>query len=151
MEAFQDMPGLPPAWQLLAAINLGAVPVFSGLVYIVFVGFLWYWVARNIESWQQRKAVCNLSNIPLRIMADLLLVGIGIVVLVYSPGRLLTSRFGWALVQLEYRFNPLLLVTVTILHLAWSLALLFFFGRDLLSVLRIIYRRRNPVHSPPLS
>jgi hypothetical protein len=157
MEAIQDMPGLPPAWQLLAAINL-AVPVFPGPVYIVFVGFLWYWIARNIESWQRRKAVCSFSKAPLRVAADLLFIGIGIVigyvVLVRDlPGGALREGFGSFSVVVHglYRFHPLILITVTVLHLAWSFDLLFFFGRDLLFALRIIHSRRASVHSLPLS
>ena len=84
----KDMPGTPPSFTLLIAINAPlAIPralVFrylpgrwDDITLVVAIGMFWYWVSLNIESWQRNRRVFMFSRIPLRLAADTIAVGIG--------------------------------------------------------------------------
>jgi hypothetical protein len=140
-----DMPPQPPAWQLSTAINMPIVLIralwtrmgvwgwWDEGLYIAVVGLFWYWIAMNMQSWRQQRAVRTFSNPPLRVTADLLLIMLGIVfggvVAFHDPAD---PALRYSIVAHHW----LWFVTITGLHLVWSLTFLFFFGRDLISVLR---------------
>ena len=128
----QDMPGTPPSFTLLMAINAPlAMPralVFrylSGwwdeITLVVAIGGLWYWVSLNIQAWQQRRRVFTFSWIPLRLVGDIIAVGIGAM---------------WAYVLWHIRASNLhalswlWLVPCIFLQALWSGVLIFFFARD---------------------
>jgi len=131
----QDMPGPAPASEVLMAINAPVALTASlwfrylpaswdGVILIAAIGLFWYWVALNIRSWQWRREVFIFSWAPLRLVADFILIGVG-GLLGFScaheilHGYLPFTRLGWL------RFVPCMG-----LLLAWSLVLIFFFGRD---------------------
>jgi hypothetical protein len=99
-------------------------------VFISAIAILWYWVALNVESWRRDRKVLAFSWLPLRLTADLLLIALGVFwgVVFTTQGRLIHA-------DLELS-SPLLAFPVLGLLLAWSLALVFFFGRDLIHCVR---------------
>ncbi len=81
MMRIQDMPGTPPSFTLLVAINAPvALPRivlyrylpgwWDAITFIAGIGVFWYWVARNIESWRQTRRVFMFSWRPLRLAGD---------------------------------------------------------------------------------
>jgi hypothetical protein len=130
----QDMPGTPPCFTLLIAVNAPlAIPrmlVFRYLrgwwddvTLVVAIGVFWYWVSLNIESWRQSRRVCMFSWIPLRLTGDTIAVGVGAVWLFMLWRNYPHYGFSWA--------DWMWLVPSVCLILFWSLTLIAFFGRDL--------------------
>ena len=131
----QDMPGAPPSFTLLIAINAPlAVPRALAFRYlpgwldhitlVVAIAMFWLWVSLNIESWQQSRRVFMFSWTPLRLAGDMMAVGIGVVwffVLwrhrAYSLPPLLSLDWLW--------FIP-----CVCLPILWSTMLILLFGRD---------------------
>lgn len=139
---FDDMPSPPLPFKLCMSINAPAgplrnmwahyVPDSADRPLLIFtVGLLWYLVALNIESWRRSRVVLAFSWIPLRLMADLLLVMLGLLFGGWFAveGR----RYGLPLWSVSsWLWIPALLIPL----LAWSLALIFFFGRDFIHCVR---------------
>ena len=87
----QDMPGFPPSFIPLAAINFPLAmfrtlmsPYFPFLwgrwgdvALVIAIGVFWYWVSLNIESWHQSRRVFMFSWKPLRLAGDTMAVGVG--------------------------------------------------------------------------
>jgi hypothetical protein len=137
----QDMPGPAPAFTLCISINAPiALPrallfrhVSASWDYVVLVlaaGMLWYWVALNIESLRREGKVLMFRWVPLRVVGDLMLIAMGVfwgLTFVAETRALRQPRplSGW--LWASGIFCPLL---------AWSLALIFFFGRDLIQCVR---------------
>jgi hypothetical protein len=138
----QDMPGPAPAFTLCISINAPiALPrallfrhisAFWDYVLVVLAaGVLWYWVAVNIGSWRRNRTVLTFRWTPLRLTADLLLVAMGVLFggWFVAEGRSLRpqpwppSRWLW-------------MAGILIPLLAWSLVLIFFFGRDFIHCIR---------------
>jgi len=129
-----DMPGPAPAFTLLILINAPLAPlralwyrhvstVWDDVTLVAAIGLLWYWVASNIYSWQEKRRVCMFSWAPLRLAGDMLAVGAGAFwIVVFVADR---SAF-----TVESRLGVPWTVAVVSLPLAWSLVLIFFFGRD---------------------
>lgn len=149
-----DMPGPSPAFQLLIAINAPlALPRLLCIHYLFYpwddvtliaaVGLLWYWVALNIDSWQKRKAVFMSARGSLRSLGDLVLIALGafwgfICVQDELTGRdLADSSLGLFQPWLRTPF----LVAVAVCSFGWSLALICFFGRDLI---QCVYPKNPP-------
>jgi hypothetical protein len=140
----QDMPGTPPSFTLLIAINAPlATPralVFrylpgwwDDITLVVAIGVFWYWVSLNIESWQQRRRILMFSWIPLRLLEDTIAVGIGVM---------------WAFVLWRHRaysLPPLTdwlwFVPCVCLPILWSAVLILLFGRDF--VLCLLHYKAN--------
>jgi hypothetical protein len=135
----QDMPGPDRAFILCISIN---APVFllralwfrhlSGwhdhALLIVVIGLLWFWVALNITSWQSRRAVRMFAWKPLRSAGDLLLTAVGGLL-----GFVVVMNFPEVAIRIKYSQNlteALWLASEPALFLAWSIVLIFFFGRD---------------------
>ena len=138
----QDMPGTPPAFTLCISINAPValprallfrhVSVFRDYVLVVLAaGALWYWVALNIGSWRRNRTVLTFPWAPLRLSADLLLVGMGVLVGCWfvEEGRSFRP-LPWPLASWFWMAGFLIPL------LAWSLALIFFFGRDFIHCIR---------------
>lgn len=156
-----DMPGTPPSFTLLIAINAPlATP--RALVYrylpgwwdqitlVVVIGVFWYWVSLNIESWQQKRRLFIFSWVPLRLVADAIAVAIGVmwVFMLWGAHWYTVPRYtvppgvsivrGWSLSQ-WLRFVP-----CSFLPVLWSATLIFFFGRD---ILHCVLHYRNKAKS----
>jgi hypothetical protein len=107
------------------------IPQLYDRVILLFgIALLWYWVARNIESWQERRTVVTFRWTPLRIAADLVLVSLGgFWAFVVINERLWKNRIlpdpTWIWVLSV--FTPIAL---------WAGVLIFFFGRDLILCVR---------------
>ena len=129
-----DMPGQSPAFTLLVSINapvaLARAFVFRRLpdqwdkvTFTAAIGLLWYWVALNLDSWRKRRTVSMFSWVPLRLVCDFVLLGVGVfwggVWVRTLPHYLPVSWFGWLSLVLRMGLEP-----------AWSLVLIFFVGRD---------------------
>ncbi len=132
-----DMPGPPPSFRLLIAINaplaVFRAQVLSGLpgcwgdiIFIPAIGMFWYGVSLNIESWQQTRRVLMFSWRPLRLVGDTVLVGVGVF---------------WALLLRAYAFpvlsftSWLWFVPLTGLPILWASGLILLFGRDFVQCL----------------
>jgi hypothetical protein len=134
----QDMPGLAPAFTLCISINAPiALPrallfrhlsaYWDYVVLVLAVGVLWYWVALNIESLRRGGNVLMFRWVPLRLAGDLLLIAMGAfwgIAWVPEARRSLTY-WPWAWMPCVLGFL-----------VAWSFALIFFFGRDFIRCLR---------------
>jgi hypothetical protein len=132
-----DMPGPSPAFQLLASINAPlALPralmfrhlhgLWDPITFIAAIGVFWYWVGLNIVSWRERRAAYLFSKIPLRLLADVLLIGVGVFWIfvcwkeIYpNPQERLFSAPDWG-------WYALLLG----LPILWGIVLISFFGYD---------------------
>jgi hypothetical protein len=157
-----DMPGPSPALRVLFAVNTplflpravwrnylyklyvwdNAVP-WDNVVLIVAVGLCWSGVALNIRSWQQCRTVLMFSWRPARFLLDVFLVIYGVLF------GLIGMFEGYKTVDAApYAFhgngcfgpnlwtNLLPSIAAASLYLAWSLVLIFFFGRDFIQALR---------------
>ena len=158
-----DMPGPSPTFEILTSINapvaLARAFWYSHLPYlwdagtlIVAVGLFWYWVALNIHSWRQRRTPFLFAWRPLRFAGNLLLIAVGVLwgiscvdevrsIVHVAPVWSGTGCFGplvWSM------WLPSIVVAG--LHLAWSLVLTLFFGRDVFHCLL----RKSPVSARPL-
>jgi hypothetical protein len=135
-----DMPGPPPSFKLLIAINAPlAVP--SALVFrylhgwwdditlVAAVAVFWYWVALNIESWQQRRHILMFSWTPLRLLGDVIGVGIGVMcALVLSHDFVLWRAYGFP--RVPSLAGWLWFIPCTCLPVLWSVVLITLFGRN---------------------
>ena len=136
MARHMDMPGPSPAFKLLVSINAPlALPrafVFRHLpgwwdpiTFTVGIGLLWYWVAMNIVSWRERGVAYLFSWRPLRLVADVVVIGIGLFWIVvcwneiHHPNERLFSLQDWM-------WYALLLG----LPIVWGMVLISFFGYD---------------------
>jgi hypothetical protein len=137
------MVGTTPGFTLLIALNAPLAFLrelyfrhtairepYDRLVFLFGIGVLWHWVGRNIESWNKRRTVVLFTWLPLRAAADLTLIGVGgfwaFVVInwrLWANRVLPNSTWIWILSV----FTPIAL---------WAVALVFFFGRDLLQIIR---------------
>jgi hypothetical protein len=144
-----DMAGPTPAFSLLIAINMPVslprmawyrhVPYpLEDFILIAAVGLFWYWVALNIPSW--RRTGFSSWWRPVQLVVDLAIVALGVVSGLYGVGkeydgsRSFTYGVGCFGPNLWFRFLPLILIGC--FYLAWSLVLIFFFGRDFIHALR---------------
>lgn len=84
-----DSPGISPEFRLLFAINapIGLPRLLWSRflpgswdypILIAAVGLLWFWVALNVNSWRQRRAIYMFSRAPFRIAGDLFLIATGV-------------------------------------------------------------------------
>jgi hypothetical protein len=132
----QDMPGTPPSFALLIAINaplaMPRVLVFrylpgwwDDITLVLAIAVFWYWVSLNIESLRHGRRVFMFSWRPLRLAGDTIAVGIGAM---------------WAFIlwrSPSYDLPPLVSLTAWLwfvpcicLSILWSVALILLFGRD---------------------
>jgi len=141
-----DMPGPPPAFTLLIAINAPlALPrllcirhifyPWDNVTLIAAVGLLWYWVALNTDSWRTHKAVFMFKRKSQRLVGDLALIALGAFwgFICVQDGLTARSFFDGSRFGLFHAWmRTPFLVAVAVCSLAWSLALIYFFGRDLI-------------------
>jgi hypothetical protein len=132
----QDMPGTPPSFTLLIAINAPlAMPralVFrylpgrwDDITLVLAIAVFWYWVSLNIESWQQSRRLFLFSWTPLRLVGDTIAVGIGVMwTFVLWRGR------AYSLPPLLSLTDWLWFVPCICLPILRSAALILLFGRD---------------------
>jgi hypothetical protein len=143
----QSVYGTPLPFKLLCSINapvallrelLWSHRLYCRWDYILFVaaiGVFWYWVALNIHSWRQTRRVLMFSWAPLRLAGDAVAVGTGALWLfVYWREPRSPYMPAW----------PNWIDFLMALLIMWSVALIFFFWRDLHCVLR-----KNPLSSAP--
>lgn len=134
----QDMPGFPPAFIPLAAINFPLVMLrtlmsrhfpflwgrWGDVALVIAIGVFWYWMSLNIESWHQSRRVFMFSWKPLRLAGDTIAVGFGAI---------------WPFVFVSrYLVPPPVSPTEWLLNvpaLLWSGALILLFGRDFVQCL----------------
>lgn len=136
MGRFDDMPGTAPAFKVCISINAPilllralwfryASTIGDTLVLVLAVGVLWYWVGLNVESWQRNRTVVMFSWASLRMGGDLLLIAVGVfwgLTFVVNARDLRPTPWSWSVLLWASAFlGPLL---------AWSVVLIFFFGRD---------------------
>lgn len=154
-----DMPGTAPHFTLLFAIN---APVFfpralwfehisyywDMIILVAMIGLLWYWFALNVIAWRTSRAVQMFSWAPLRLGCDAILTFYGLlfgVVCIWdtvAPRIGLYGPYGLRNLNLDWRWQPSLMATVTVLLLAWCVGLTYFFGRDFV---HCILRKRPTV------
>ena len=138
------MPGPAPAFTLLVSIN---APVafpralwsrylpdpWDDLTLIAAVGLLWYWVALNIDSWRRSRTAVMFRWAPLRLVGDLLLIVTGAFWGLIFVGKDLAEGVRGEALRNHFFLNwsqARWFIAVSGCHLAWSLVLIFFFGRD---------------------
>ncbi|SPF47119.1 membrane hypothetical protein [Candidatus Sulfotelmatobacter kueseliae] len=137
------MPGPSPGFTILISLNAPlalprelyyrhtAIPeLYDRVVLLCGIALLWYWVARNIEGWRERRTVVTFRRLRMRIAADLILIGLGgfwafVVVNERLWNRMSIPDPTW--IWILAVFTPIVL---------WAVALIFFFGRDLIQVIR---------------
>jgi len=136
-----DMPGPSPAFTFLIAVNVPLAPfraflfrylpvLWDRVFFIATVGLLWYWVALNVESWRRDRKVRVFQCLPLRLIVDTFLAALGVFL-----GCILVVQGRQIHMNLQFS-SPLLAPSVLGGLLAWSLTLIFFFGRDLIQCVR---------------
>lgn len=134
------MPGPAPAFTLLMSMNPPVAlvrgflywhwsPLWDRILSVTTIGALWYWVALNIDSWRERRAILQFAWVPLRMGTDLMVTAIGACLGFFCVASMMSS-----LLPL-----PWLVPTYASL-LIWSLGPMFIFGRDLVYCVR----RRSP-------
>jgi hypothetical protein len=141
-----DMPETPPSFRLLIAINAPlAVPralVFRYLpgwwdeiTLVVAIAVLWYWVALNIESWQQRHRILMFSWTPLRLSGDVIGVCVGVMcALLLCHDFILWRAYGFP--RVLSLTGWLWFIPCTFLPILWSMGLILLFGHDFVYCLR---------------
>lgn len=109
-------------------------PPWDRLTFIPAIGIFWYWVGLNVECWRERKTVRLFTSVPLRITADLLLIGSGVLLfIVLGTDPLYEGPWRW--------FSRIAVLTR-------SLGPIFLFGRDLIQCIRA---NKTPVRKPELA
>ena len=99
--------------------------LWDDITFTAAIGLLWYWVALNLHSLRQKRKVCMFSWPPLRLIGDIGAIGVGVGVFwgfIYWRSRLGCIPVSW----LGWLWCALLVS----LPLAWSVFLIFLFGRD---------------------
>jgi hypothetical protein len=151
-----DSPGPAPAFMLLVSINAPvalARGLWSGYLWsiwwdnpllIVALGFFWYWVALNFDSWRQQRSVFMFSWTPLRLVGDAVLIAVGVfwsfncvaaqVSVTPYRGLFPPHITGWMWFIASVGFQ-----------LAWALVLIFFFGRDLI---HCVLKKKSSLYLP---
>jgi hypothetical protein len=135
-----DMPGNPPSFTLLLAINAPlAIPqalvfrylpgVWRDIAFVVAIAVLWYWVALNMESWQQRRRILMFSWTPLRLFGDIIVFGVGVMLALVLAGDFVLGR-AYSLPPRLSLTEWLWFVPCACLPILWSALLIFLFGRD---------------------
>ena len=146
-----DSPGKHPAFILLACLNLPVAlflrpildlplpALWDNAMYAAGIGIFWYWVARRVQRYKERRTLFLFAWAPLRVTIDLFLIGIG-AFLLWSlienarsyphNGRLSPDNLGW------WWFIPTLACL-----LFWMLGLIVVFGTDLTQCLRGMFSR----------
>lgn len=141
----QDTPVVAPGVRLLFALNAPLIPLrllwsqilpplWDDASMVVTIALLWYLVAKNIASWREQRKVFIFSQLPLRLVADGILICDGAFLLLYFIGgvRWLLMYPSRMLIYPSRMVAWLLLV----LPLCWSFVLIFFFARDFVRCLR---------------
>jgi hypothetical protein len=134
-----DMPGPPPCFTLLIAINAPlAIPrmfVFrylrgwwDDITFVVAIAVFWYWVSLNIESWQKDRRLFLFSWMPLRLAGDMVGVGIGVIWTSVLWGG---NGYRYSLPSHLSVRDWLWFVPCAGLPILWSAVLIILFGRDL--------------------
>jgi hypothetical protein len=136
-----DMPGTPPSFALLIAINAPlAMPRalafrflpgwWDDITLVVAIALLWYWVALNLESWRRTRRILMFPWRPLRLLGDMIGVGAGVMcALVLSHDFFLWLAYGFP--RIPSLTGWLWFVSCTCLPIMWSAALIILFARDL--------------------
>ena len=142
----QDMPGTPPSFTLLIAINAplalprarafrylpGGDGWWDDITLVLAIWVFWHWVALSIESWQRGRHIAMFSWVPLRLVTDVTAIGIGVM----WAFLLLHSRSSYSLPPLLSWTDWLWFVPCICLPILWSAVLIILFGRDFVSCLR---------------
>jgi hypothetical protein len=139
----QDMPGTPPSFTLLIAINAPlAMPrmfvyrylpgCWDAITLVVAIMVFWYWVSLNVESLQHSRRVFIFSWTPLRLAGDTIAVGIGVMWIFV----LWSGRWRYSLPPLLSLKNWLWFVPCMGLPILWSAVLIALFGHDFVLCLR---------------
>lgn len=96
-------------------------------IFILTIGMLWYWVALNVESLRQTRAVFTFSMTALRLFSDLLLILAGLFSGLYLlRGLIFLHTLWWS------GWNWICCV----LYFAWFVSLTCLFTRDFISCIR---------------
>jgi hypothetical protein len=143
-----DMPGTPPSFTLLMAINAPlAMPralVFrylhgwwDDITLVLAIAVFWYWVSLNIESWQQSRRLFFFSWTPLRLAGDTIVIGIGV-----AWTFVLWRGHAYSLPPHLPLTDWLWFVPCTCLPILWSAMLILMFGRDF--VYCLIHSKAEP-------
>ncbi len=96
------------------------------------IGLLWYWVARNIESWRQVKRLLRAPHLAIQLTIDLLQVALGVLIGFMVFAEVSRYLFLWEI------------VTESTLGFMWCFALIIFPGWDLVELLRSIAGDKSP-------
>jgi hypothetical protein len=96
---------------------------------VATIGVLWYWVALNIDSLRERRAILHFAWAPLRIATDLMLTAMGACLGVICVASMVSS-----LLPLPWRIPTYASLLI------WSFVPMFIFGRDLVYCVR----RKSP-------
>ena len=148
MMHIQDMPGVPPWFMLLVALNAPvALPRallfrylpgwWDPIVFVTAIGVLWYWVALNIETLRTTREIVIFSWTPLRLAIDVIVVGVNLIWL-FLLGR---DRFSLPVTSTDWIWS----ISSMLLLALWSAAMVAFFGRDFIHCL--LHPRVKPANS----
>jgi hypothetical protein len=127
-------------WRALYSASEGFGPMIAYLLdggtQVVAIGLLWYGVMLNVCSLQQGRMVLMFRWLPLRIAGNVILAATGMFWALYCVANDLLGWNLWNLAPIVPRPEPsvysfLWFIVLVGLHLTWSLALIYFFGRDL--------------------
>ncbi len=151
-----DSPGTTPAFPLLLAINLPALPVallidsarFFGFKYnwlayfssraffLAAIGLSWHWLALNVETGRLRKMIWMFSWRPGRFVLDALLIAAGLLCGLAAIGRLREIVQYWPPnLGVMGCFAPVWVYELSsgifaAVLVAWAFVLVVFYGRD---------------------
>ena|SRR5579871_252527 len=105
--------------------------LWDNVLLVLGVGILWYWVALNIECWRKDHSVWMFCWIPLRLLANVLVVGVGglLAFVIFDEFERHTRHFSASEV-------PLFLASYGLFFIAWAGILIVFFARDFIICLR---------------
>jgi hypothetical protein len=130
------------AWILDGGIGFDLVYIRDVAAYTVAVGLLWGFVALKAGRRHKPRSILTFERTPLRAVADIVAIGIGISTLAVVP----TGCGGYPWPEFDSCYGSSIwtwcvpAMVAQCLCLAWCLTLVVVFGRDLT---RLIARRRN--------
>jgi hypothetical protein len=141
LPTFKVLIGMNAPAGLLRALWFRHLPTpWDDILLIPIIGALWYWMALNIECWRNQRSVCVFHSLPLRLITDVSLVGIGALLsfVILDEFRHDALFSAWDI----FLFG----VSYGIFFIAWAGFLIVFFGRDLVLLFRS--GRTIPLQSP---
>ena len=98
------------------------------ITFVAAIGVFWYWVGMNIVSWREQRAAYLFPWTPLRLLADIMIIGLGTFLIVVCWKEI--QRYNERLFSAQDWQDWLWYALSLALPILWGTVLITFFGYD---------------------